>query len=109
VYSNVQRTQDWLTRTIDQALQPYVFQPNTPTTWGAVTTSLTGFLGPLWEQGAFAGTTASQAFVVVVGAGTTMTPQDIANGVMNVRVMFAPIQPSEFVVLTFQQQMATGG
>jgi phage tail sheath protein FI len=34
---------------------------------------------------------------------TTTTPTDIANGIFNVIIGFAPMQPAEFVVLTIQQ------
>ena len=56
----------------------------------------------LFRQGAFAGSTPSQAFVVQCDA-TTTTPQDVANGVVNVLVGFAPLVPAEFVVVRIAQ------
>jgi len=35
-----------------------------------------------------------------------MTGDDILNGFMNVAVKVAVVHPAEFIVLTFQQQMA---
>jgi len=34
---------------------------------------------------------------------TTTTPADVANGIVNVVIGFAPIKPAEFVILTIQQ------
>ena len=54
------------------------------------------FMLSLFRQGAFAGTTPSQAFLVQCDA-TTTTQTDIANGVVNILVGFAPLIPAEFV------------
>ena len=56
----------------------------------------------LFRQGAFAGTTPSQAFVVQCDS-TTTTPTDVANGVVNILVGFAPLVPAEFVVVQIAQ------
>ena len=56
----------------------------------------------LFRQGAFAGTTANTAFQVRCDS-TTTTPTDVANGVVNILVSFAPLRPAEFVVIQIQQ------
>jgi len=52
-----------------------------------------------------AGLTPSDAFNVEVGLGSTMTPNDILDGIMNVTVKVAVTRPAEFIVITFQQKM----
>lgn len=50
----------------------------------------------LQKQGAF------YRYVVSCDSKTT-TPSDIAKGVVNIIVAFAPVKPAEFVVLKIQQ------
>ena len=66
---------------------------------------MTNFLKDQWKQGALAGTTPEDAFSVDIGLGSTMTPTDILDGIMNVTVKLAVTRPAEFIVITFQQQM----
>jgi phage tail sheath protein FI len=72
-----------------------------------VKSGINAFLTNVWKQGGLAGATASDAFSVNVGLGSTMTAEDILNGVMNVSVTVAIVRPAEFIVITIQQQMQT--
>ena len=65
------------------------------------------FLASVWKQGGLQDASASDAFSVACGLGTTMTGDDILNGFMNVTGKVALVHPAEFIVFTFQQQMAT--
>jgi len=56
----------------------------------------------LVTQGAFEGSTPSDAFFVKCDSETT-TQADIDNGIVNIVVGFAPLRPAEFVVITIQQ------
>jgi phage tail sheath protein FI len=67
------------------------------------------FLTSIWKQGGLQGATASEAFSVECGLGTTMTSDDLLLGFMRVTVKVAIVHPAEFIVLSFQQQMATTG
>ncbi|MNE42250.1 Phage tail sheath protein [compost metagenome] len=89
------------------AAQAYVFQPNDKNTWEAVISMISSFLSSIWKQGGLQGASASEAFSVACGLGSTMTADDLLNGFMNVTVKVAIVHPAEFIVLTFQQQMAT--
>ena len=89
------------------AAQAYVFQPNDKNTWEAVKSMIGSFLTGIWKQGGLQGASAADAFSVDCGLGTTMTGDDILNGLMTVTVKVAVVHPAEFIVLTFQQQMAT--
>ena len=79
-----------------------VFEPNDDPLWVAIRLSIESFMLSLFRQGAFQGSTPSQAFQVLCDSSTT-TPQDIDNGVVNILVGFAPLKPAEFVVLQIQQ------
>ncbi|HTT91132.1 MAG TPA: phage tail sheath subtilisin-like domain-containing protein [Acidimicrobiales bacterium] len=79
-----------------------VFEPNDTPLWNALTQEVGAFMLGLFRQGAFAGTTPSQAFLVQCDS-TTTTPADIANGVVNILVGFAPLRPAEFVVVQITQ------
>ncbi|MFZ6680233.1 phage tail sheath family protein [Undibacterium sp. Tian12W] len=107
-YISVRRTMIMLEQSIKNALLSYVFQPNTNLTWVAVTSTISNFLNTQWKDGALVGSKAADAFSVSVGLGSTMSSQDILDGVMNVTVKVALVHPAEFIVLTFQQQMQTG-
>ncbi len=41
----------------------------------------------------------------MVGLGSTMTGDDILNGIMRITVLVAISRPAEFIEITFQQQM----
>ncbi|MBC8054178.1 MAG: phage tail sheath family protein [Sphingobacteriaceae bacterium] len=106
-YVPVRRTMIFLEQSCKLATQAYVFQPNDKNTWEAVKSMIGSFLTSIWKLGGLQGASASDAFSVACGLGVTMTSDDILNGFMNVSVKVAVVHPAEFIVLTFQQQMAT--
>ena len=104
-YISVRRTVIFIEQSIKYATEPYVFAPNTATTWTNVKAMLTNFLNNVWQQGALAGATPEDAFSVSIGLGETMTPVDILDGVLRITVKLAVTRPAEFIVVTFEQQM----
>jgi Bacteriophage tail sheath protein len=70
--------------------------------WKQIKLSVDAFLLSLFRQGAFVGQSSSQAFACVCDA-TTTTARDIEQGIVNIVVMFAPLKPAEYVVITLQQ------
>jgi phage tail sheath protein FI len=92
-------------QTIKNAAQAYVFEPNNANTWASVKSMIINFLTIQWRNGVLAGSTQDDAFLVDVGLGTTMTPTDILEGIMNITIKVAISRPAEFIVITFQQQM----
>ena len=83
---------------IEDGLRWAVFENNNSVLWAKVVNSVEGFMQNLYQQGAFQGTSPSQAYFVQCGA-TTMTQNDLDNGRLIVIVGFAPLHPAEFVVL----------
>ena len=66
------------------------------------------FLHGVWARGGLMGTSPDQAYNVQCGLGSTMTPDDVLNGVMRVQVTLQMVHPAEFIELTFKQQMLGG-
>jgi uncharacterized protein len=108
-YVSVRRTMTFLEQSCKAAARAYVFQPNNANTWAAVQSMISSFLMSVWSQGGLQGASASDAFEVNIGLGSTMTADDLLNGYMRVSVKVAVVRPAEFIVITFQQQQAKSG
>jgi hypothetical protein len=106
-YINVRRTLIMIEQSMRLAANDYVFEPNDANTWSLIRSMLNNFLTNLWSQGALVGATPAAAFSVAVGLGSTMTSEDILQGIMNISVKVAISHPAEFIVITIQQQMQT--
>ncbi len=74
------------------------FEPNGPSLWERIGTSVADFLLGLFRQGALQGDKPQAAFFVRCDA-STMTQQDIDRGIINLVVGFAPLRPAEFVII----------
>jgi phage tail sheath protein FI len=102
-YIPVRRTAIFLEQSIYNGIQWAVFEPNDEDLWASLRLNITSFMMTLYRQGAFQGTTPSQAFFVKCDAETT-TQDDINLGIVNVLVGFAPLKPAEFVVVKISQK-----
>ena len=101
-YVPVRRMAIMLRVSIYRGIQWAVFEPNDENLWGALRLNINSFMMTLFRQGAFQGSTPSQAFFVKCDSETT--PQDDINlGIVNVLVGFAPLKPAEFVVVKISQ------
>lgn len=97
IFLNVRRLMCMIEQAMEVALQWAVFEPNNFYLWQKVTLGATTFLTSLWQQGAFVGNTAAQAFFVQCNQQTnplTATSQ----GQMLAIIGVAPTQPAEFVI-----------
>ncbi len=108
-YIAVRRTMTFLEQSIKLAARAYVFEPNTTNTWAAIKSSISSFLTDVWKEGGLQGANASEAFQVECGLGSTMTAEDILNGFLKVTVLVAVVRPAEFIVISFEQEMAKSG
>lgn len=104
-YISVRRTLIMIEQSIKNSVEAYVFEPNVARTWLKLKTSIDNFLTDVWKNGSLAGATPTQAFEVNVGLGSTMTPNDILEGIMRVSVKCAITRPAEFIEITFEQKM----
>lgn len=108
-YVSVRRTMTFLEQSVKAAARAYVFEPNDSNTWAAVKSMISSFLTSIWKEGGLQGAQAADAYQVEIGLGSTMTSEDLLNGFMNVTVKVAVVRPAEFIVITFQQEMAKSG
>ena len=97
-YVNIRRFATYIEQSLQTGLQWVVFEPNNPTLWASIRLAVNNFFTGLWRQGAFIAAQPQQAFFVKCDA-TTTTQSDIDNGVINIQIGFAPLQPAEFIIL----------
>ncbi len=101
-YVPIRRLARYIEQSLFQGTQWVVFEPNAEPLWSQIRLDVGAFMQELFSQGAFAGTSPSQAYFVNCDS-TTTTPTDAANGIVNIIVGFAPLYPAEFVVIQIQQ------
>jgi len=80
-----------------------VFEPNDEPLWSSLRLNVTTFMQGLFRQGAFAGSTPKDAYLVQCDANNN-PPDQVALGIVNILVGFAPLYPAEFVIISIQQQ-----
>jgi uncharacterized protein len=102
-YVPVRRMAIMLRVSIYNGIQFAVFEPNDEPLWAQLRLNIGAFMMTLFRQGAFQGSTASDAFFVKCD-GESTAQVDIDAGVVNVLVGFAPLKPAEFVVVKISQQ-----
>ena len=101
-YVPVRRLALMIEEALYRGTQWVVFEPNDEPLWSQIRLSIGAYMHGLFRQGAFQGTSASQAYFVKCDSETT-TQADIDAGVVNILVGFAPLKPAEFVILRIQQ------
>ena len=102
-YIPVRRVALYIEESLRRGMQWAVFEPNAEPLWASLRLDVTTFMQGLFRQGAFAGTTAAQAYLVQCDASNN-PPDQVALGIVNVLVGFAPLYPAEFVIISIQQQ-----
>ena len=101
-YVPIRRLALYIESSLYDGTQWVVFEPNDDTLWGQIRLNVGSFMQGLFLEGAFQGTTPSQAYFVKCDAENN--PQaSIDLGIVNVLVGFAPLYPAEFVVIQIQQ------
>jgi uncharacterized protein len=101
-YVPVRRLALYLEESLYRGLKWVVFEPNDAPLWAAIRLNVESFMQTLFLKGAFQGTTPTQAYFVKCDSETT-TQTDIDNGIVNILVGFAPLEPAEFVVIQIEQ------
>ena len=107
-YISVRRTTHMIEQSIRAWLGTLVFAANDANTWGHAKSAIERFLTGLWQAGGLQGAKAGDGFSVQVGLGTTMTADDLLDGVLRITVMVAIVHPAEFIVITIEQPLAGG-
>jgi len=102
-YIPVRRLALYIEESLIRGTKWVVFEPNDETLWAQIRLNIGVFLDDLFRQGAFQGTTPRDAYFVRCDKETT-TQSDIAVGIVNILVGFAPIKPAEFLIIKIQQR-----
>lgn len=84
---------------LERFLAPMVFEANDARLWSTVKATIERGLFELFRDGALLGSKAEQAFYVRCGLGITMIQADIDEKRLIVELGFAPIRPTEFIIL----------
>jgi hypothetical protein len=100
-YVSVRRLALYIEESVYRGTQWAVFEPNGESLWTRLGRSVGAFMRVLFQQGAIQGQTAKDAYFVRCDR-TTMTQDDIDQGLVTVMVGFAPVKPAEFVVIRIQ-------
>lgn len=101
-YVPVRRLALYLEESLYRGMQWAVFEPNDHGLWAQIRLNVGAFMHNLFRQGAFQGTSPSDAYFVKCDEETT-TQNDVDRGIVNVVVGFAPLKPAEFVIIQIQQ------
>ncbi len=106
-YISVRRTLIMIEQSVANAAFSFVFAPNDSITWSAVSGMISNFLNNIWQSGGLQGSSPAEAYIVQCGLGQTMTSLDILNGIMRVQVQVAVVHPAEFIIITYEQMLAS--
>jgi hypothetical protein len=101
-YIPVRRLALMIEESLYRGMQWVVFEPNDEPLWAQIRMNATSYMHGLFRQGAFAGASPKEAYLVKCDKETT--PQaDVNLGRVNVLIGFAPLKPAEFVFIRLQQ------
>jgi phage tail sheath protein FI len=102
-YINARRLFMLLEKEVFNSTHWTVFENNGPGLWARIKSQLNAYLSGKFNEGYFAGSTASQAFFVVCDE-TNNTPTTIGQGQIITDIGVATNKPSEFVRFRFAQK-----
>jgi hypothetical protein len=102
VYINVRRLFNYVEKSIQNATQWTVFEPNNFDLWAAITRDCSAFLTNVYRSGALFGQNPSQAFFVKCDA--ELNPPEVRDlGQVVIEIGIAPVKPAEFVIFRLSQ------
>jgi uncharacterized protein len=102
-YVPVRRLALFVEQSVERGTQWAIFEPNDERLWAQIRLDVAAFLDRLFRQGAFQGQKPGEAYFVKCD-NTTTTSQDVAFGVVNIEIGFAPLKPAQFVIIRVQQK-----
>ena len=98
----IRQTAQFIEESLVDGLKWVVHEPNDERLWSQIRFNVRAFMQELFLKGAFQGTTPPQAYFVKCDAENN--PQaSIDQGIVNILIGFAPLVPTEFVVIQIQQ------
>lgn len=103
-YVPIRRLAMFIESSLYQGTQWVVFEPNAEPLWEQVRLSIGSFMQSLFLKGAFAGSSTQQAYFVKCD-GANNPALSVSQGILNMTVGFAPLNPAEFVIIQIQQMI----
>ncbi|HTQ15223.1 MAG TPA: phage tail sheath C-terminal domain-containing protein [Rhizomicrobium sp.] len=101
-YIPIRRLALYIEESLYRGTQWVVFEPNAAPLWAQIRLNVGAFMQNLFRQGAFFGTTPTDAYFVACDSSNN--PQNTIDlGIVNITVGFAPLKPAEFVIIQIQQ------
>ncbi len=97
-YVNLRRMKNYIEESIREGLSYTSDCYNNQELWARVKSAVTDFLTQEWRKGCFAGTTARDAFYVMVDR-STMNQADIEEGRLIIDIGAAFLRPAEFYII----------
>ena len=93
-------------KSLYEGTQFAVFEPNDATLWASLRITCKQFMEGLFKQGAFKGAGEGDAYYIICD-GTNNTDATIAEGIVNIEIGYAPVKPSEFVVIKLAHSISS--
>ena len=90
-------------------VRPFTLMRNDPDTWIPLRSLLTEFLESLRKQNDLKGNSAEEAFNIEIGLGSSMTPEDILNNTLRIRLYLAFDTPGVFTEIETEFLMSNLG
>ena len=106
-YIPIRRTALFIEESLRRGTQWVVFEPNAEPLWSSIRLNVGAFMAGLYRQGAFAGSTPDQAYLVKCDSENN-PPSQVQLGIVNILVGFAPLYPAEFVFISIEQLTGQG-
>lgn len=105
-YINSLMLETMIYRDLYDGLQPYVFEPNVPTTWGKAYKSINNYMRGLLQDGAFYSGVASESYRVVCDASIN-TEQTVLDKLLNAEVAYREKGCAEFIVVKLSRSISS--
>jgi hypothetical protein len=107
-YLSVRRLTLFIEHSLSRGLRWTVFEPNDEQLWRRVRHATEAFLNELHGRGAMGAASLPDAWYVRCDA-STMTQDDLDDGVVHLEVGVAPLRPAEFITLRIRLGALPGG
>lgn len=96
----------FLRKSLNEGIEPLVFEPNKEDLWKKITVSCESFLDFVWRMGGLKGETAKEAYRVKCDA--ELNTEDVTRrGICITEVKYAYASPAEFIVIRLENRIPT--
>ena len=96
----------FLRKSLNEGIEPLVFEPNKEELWKKITVSCESFLDFVWRMGGLKGETAKDAYRVKCDA--ELNTEDVTRrGICITEIKYAYASPAEFIVIRLENRIPT--